>query len=123
MELCFHHGSDPRCLLAKHVALQDSRNNEDARLRDTWLSSVFVRALVEVAQARGVTPEALMGCSAETLSEGPPDGRILLAEFQQLMARAIELTGDPALGLHCGLYASESSFGMISPLVSHAHTL
>ncbi|MEY4575512.1 MAG: hypothetical protein RL701_215 [Pseudomonadota bacterium] len=31
--------------------------------------------------------------------------------------------GDMALGLHCGLHASESSFGLVAPLISHAPTL
>jgi AraC-like DNA-binding protein len=39
------------------------------------------------------------------------------------MARAIQLSGEPALGIHCGLVASESSFGLMGHLVPHAPSL
>jgi AraC-like DNA-binding protein len=46
-----------------------------------------------------------------------------LRAYEALFARAIALTAEPALGLHCGLFASEPSFDLVGPLVSHAHTL
>jgi AraC-like DNA-binding protein len=91
--------------------------------RQTQVSNVLIRALVEVLQRRGVAPERLLGCASDALLSDPADGRVALSEFQALMARAIALTGEPALGLHCGLLASESSFGLMGHLVSHAASL
>ena len=87
------------------------------------ISSVLIRTLVEVAQSRGVAPDTLLGQAASAYLSNPTDRRIPLDEFQALLARAAALAGDPALGLHCGLLASEASFGLMAPLVSHAPTL
>lgn len=87
------------------------------------VSTVLVRALAEVVQQRGISPQALIGGEAEQLFAEPAERRCPLDWFQALFVRAIRLTGDPALGLHCGLHASDSSFGLIAPLVSHAATL
>jgi AraC-like DNA-binding protein len=87
------------------------------------VSSFLIRALVEVVQQRGIAPEALLGCAASSLIDDPTDKRVPIDEYQALLARAIQLTSEPALGLHCGLQASESSFGLMSPLVSYASSL
>ena len=92
-------------------------------LAQTHVSNVLVRALAEVAQRRGVAPETLVGGAAEAIFGAAADGRVTLGEYQALMARAIQLTSDPALGLQCTLIASESSFGLMSPLVGHAASL
>lgn len=84
---------------------------------------VFVHVLADVVRQRGISPDALIERDRQALLAEPAERSLSWAEFQALFARAIELTGDPALGLHCGLYASESSFGLMSPLVSHAPTL
>lgn len=87
------------------------------------VSSVLIRALLDVSQSRGVGPEALLDRDAAALSAEPAAARVSLEHFQTLLERAIELTGEPALGLECGLQASECSFGLMGPLVSHAQTL
>lgn len=81
----------------------------------------MVAATLEVARQRGVSIESLLGDEAR--SARPAEQWISLAEFQELMARAVQLTNEPALGVYCGLQASESNFGVMSPLVSHAPTL
>ncbi len=81
------------------------------------VSGALVGALVDLAQQRGITPEALLGTRADTFE------RVTLQEFQRLLVRAIELTGQPALGLECGLHATEASFGLMGALVSHTMTL
>lgn len=80
---------------------------------------MHVGALVDRVQQLGIAPEVLLGRSLE----GPVGARVPLAEFQRLLLRGIALTGRPALGLECGLHASEASFGLMSPLVSHTTTL
>jgi AraC-like DNA-binding protein len=76
-----------------------------------------------VVQQRGISPAALFDHGTDALYAEPAERSYPLARFQSLFARAIHLTEDPALGLHCGLHASEASFGLMAPLVSHAPTL
>jgi AraC-like DNA-binding protein len=87
------------------------------------VSTILLRALLDVLQQRGVAPEALLGCSFEVLSLELAEQALPIARFQTLLARAVELTGEPALGLLCGLYASDASFGLMAPLTSCAPTL
>jgi AraC-like DNA-binding protein len=87
------------------------------------VSGVLVRGLLEVAQTRGVAPEELLREAESTGVSRLASERISLDDYQALLERAIELTRDPALALQCGLLASESSFGLMAPLVSHAQSL
>lgn len=95
----------------------------DTRAPRPRVSSLMIRSLVEVARGRGVAPDALFGCSADEYFARPDDGWASLDEFQALLARAIRLSEEPALGLYLALEASESSYGVMAPLVSHAQTL
>jgi AraC-like DNA-binding protein len=101
---------------AAHAAAPD----HSAQIR---VSAVLLGALLDVLQQRGVAAEALLGCSFEALPGGPADQSLSIAGFQALLARAIELTGEPALGLSCGLHARDASFGLMAPLASYAPTL
>ncbi|HKP64734.1 MAG TPA: AraC family transcriptional regulator ligand-binding domain-containing protein, partial [Polyangiales bacterium] len=92
-------------------------------LNESHVSTFLLRALVDVVQRRGHAAETLLGEAASALFAEPADRTYPLDSFQALVARAIRLTDDPAIGLHCGLHASESSFGLMSPLISHAPTL
>jgi hypothetical protein len=87
------------------------------------VSFSLVRALLEVVQLRGVSPQSLLGHHVELNKAERTDAYVPRSEFSALLARAISLTGDPALGLHCGLFASEASFGLMAPLVAHAASL
>ena len=80
-----------------------------------------VRPLVEAAQragaprtpllrAAGVTPGALNGL----------DTRISYAALGRLIEAMLELTGDPAFGLHCLGRLSQRAFNPVSGLVYHA---
>jgi AraC-like DNA-binding protein len=87
------------------------------------VATLLLRALADVLQQRGVAPESLLGQRTESLYTEPADRSVPRVWFQSLFARAIELTGDPALGISCGLHASDSSFGLMAPLVGHAPSL
>ena len=87
------------------------------------ISTVMVRALIEVVQQRGVAPEQLLGNASGALQEPADRAFFPRAYFQELLTRALDLTGDPALGLHCGFDASSTSFGLMAPLVGHSPTL
>jgi AraC-like DNA-binding protein len=106
-----------------HVALDlRTSGREDAALQAS-VSGVLVRGLLEVVQGRGVPiHEFLRKTEPEFLSD-LASRRISLDEYQGLLERAIQLTQDPALALQCGLLASESSFGLMCPLVAHAQSL
>jgi AraC-like DNA-binding protein len=83
----------------------------------------LARALTDVVQQRGVSPDALFGEDVDLLFTEPAERWLSRARFQQLMARAIRLTGEPALGLLCVRETSPASFGVMSPLIGNAPTL
>jgi AraC-like DNA-binding protein len=92
--------------------------------RDSMISVGVVRGLVEFVERVGVSSAQLL-CAAGL----PPDRldgddtRLPRAEVYRLIDQAIELSGDPALGLHWGETIGEGTFAPISPLIAHASTL
>jgi AraC-like DNA-binding protein len=103
------------------LLMQPSADTPSAHPASDRVSSFLVRALAEVAQQRSVSAAALLGASADALHHAAPDHAFFPRPwFQSLFDRAVELTGDPALGLSCGLHASATSFGLMSPLVGHS---
>jgi hypothetical protein len=88
------------------------------------VSGVLLRALADVSQQHGVTPEALFQEEAKALMTCEPvEVRVPLAHYRRLLERAIALTGEPAIGLRAGLYASKSAFDLLAPLVAHVPSL
>ncbi len=92
--------------------------------REVKVSGMLVRVLADVLQQRGIAPESwlderLLGA----MSIDAHGLRLPLSQYEALFADAIRLTGDQALGLACGIRASESSFGLLTPLISHSRTL
>ena len=87
------------------------------------VSGVLVRVLADVAQQYGVSPEALLGDRITVMCAPPFEVRISLVEYADLFDRAIRLTGEPALGLICGLSAHDASYDLMAPLVSHMSSL
>lgn len=88
------------------------------------VSGILVRVLADVALRYDVTPAALFQRDAERfIASEPMQLRIPLPEYRALIARAIALTGDAALGLRCGLTASDAAFDLFAPLVSHVQSL
>jgi AraC-like DNA-binding protein len=88
------------------------------------VSFVLVRAFVEVVERAGVGREQLLATTQVDL--GRLDGRearLEFAEFARLQLRALDLTGDEALGLHIGEQASEAAFDLVAHLIVHAPTL
>jgi AraC-like DNA-binding protein len=88
------------------------------------LSAVLVRVIVEAVERTGVLRGDLLGpigIDAGRLAD--VHGRFELHEFADLQTRAIELTGDDALGLHAAEHVTEAAFDLLAHLVSHAPTL
>jgi AraC-like DNA-binding protein len=85
---------------------------------------MVLRALADVVVRVGIAPRDVFQSEETMLAmSDPTDLRVPLPEYRRLLARAIALTGDPALGLRCALQASESAFDLLAPLVAHAPTL
>jgi AraC-like DNA-binding protein len=87
------------------------------------VSIALLRALVEVGQQRGVSAEALLGDDAHLLFAEPAERWLPRARFEALLARALQLTAEPALGLYVGLQPSSASFGVMATLIGHAPSL
>ncbi len=87
------------------------------------VSIVLVRVLVDAVERAGIDRGLLVGGrhDRDWLADGSV--RVGVAEYDALQARAIELAGDEALGLHIAEQASDGSFDLLAPLISHAPTL
>ncbi|MGD8862213.1 MAG: AraC family transcriptional regulator ligand-binding domain-containing protein [Myxococcales bacterium] len=71
-----------------------------------------------------VAPQTLLVEVAPSLSSREPfEVRLPVSDFGALLERAVALTGDPAIGLRCGLHASEAAFDLMAPLIAHVPTL
>jgi AraC-like DNA-binding protein len=102
--------ADPAPDLAAHVAPE--------------VSGVLLRVLADVALKRDVPLAVLFQSDAERFMASDPLAlHIPLAEYRALLHRALVLTGEPALGLHCGASASEAAFDLLAPLIAHVPTL
>jgi AraC-like DNA-binding protein/NAD(P)-dependent dehydrogenase (short-subunit alcohol dehydrogenase family) len=88
------------------------------------VSGVLIRALADVVMQAGIAPDSLFQREERRLATSEPtDVRMPLPAYRALLARAMALTGDPAIGLRCALHASEAAFDLLAPLVAHVLTL
>jgi AraC-like DNA-binding protein len=93
-------------------------------LPESTVSMRVVRPLVEAAQRAGAPRKPLLSAvplAPEALNS--LDARISLVELYRLLEAVLELTGDPAFGLHCMERLSPRAFNPISDLVYHAPDL
>jgi len=117
----------PSILQLRMVAAADSRSTEGGA-RDASgepsVSGVLVRALAVTLMRYELEPAALGEGVSEVLASGVPlDVRVPLPIFGRVLERAASLTGEPCIGLLCGVEASESAFDLFAPLVAHVATL
>jgi AraC-like DNA-binding protein len=88
------------------------------------VSTVMVRVLVDAVERAGVSRDELLADQKiEWTRLRDPHGRFDLEEFFPLQIRAIELTGDEALGLHLAESLHDGAFDIIGHLIAHAPTL
>jgi AraC-like DNA-binding protein len=88
------------------------------------VSILLVRALVEVVEQLGVDRRRLFERTQfdpRRIEDG--DARATLAEYDALIESALDVTGDPALGLHIGETTSATAHSLAGHLVAHAPTL
>ncbi len=88
------------------------------------ISTIFVRALIEAVEAAGAPVEEFLreaGISSPQFAT--PYGWVEVAEFDRLTCRAVELTGDPAFGLHWVERSPVTKFDLLAMVIAHAPTL
>lgn len=88
------------------------------------LSILVVRALVQGVERAGVARDAFLaaaGYDAAWLEES--ETRVSIAEYDRLVQLAIELSGDPALGLHMAETADSTTYSLVAHLISYAKTM
>ena len=91
---------------------------------DSTVSSRVVTELVKAVERAGVSKAEFV--RAARIQPGwleSDDVRLRRAEVLELCRVALELTGDPALGLHWGEWLTANAFNLVSHLLAHASTL
>jgi AraC-like DNA-binding protein len=100
------------------------RATESCRADRATLSIRLVRATVETADRLGIAPAHFLRLGQfDAARLEAEEGRITPAEFSRLCELLLELSGDPALGMHEGLRMTGASFNIVASLVVHAATL
>ncbi|MDD1976674.1 MULTISPECIES: AraC family transcriptional regulator [Pseudomonas] len=94
------------------------------RMRLGDLSVGFIQSLSEALQQRGIEPTTLLqryGLDAARLGEA--GARLSIPRYMHLGHAAIELTGDPALGLQMGAISRLSQAGLAGVTAAQAPTV
>jgi len=110
-----------------HAAVDGSlagRAEDSGRAERSTISIRVVRGLVAAVEELGV-PRAVFLRAAELRSEqlASAEARVTRAEMFRLCELAMDLTADPAFGLHWGERPTAFAFNPLSDLVAHAATL
>ncbi|HKP62851.1 MAG TPA: AraC family transcriptional regulator ligand-binding domain-containing protein [Polyangiales bacterium] len=87
------------------------------------VSTVMVRSLAGVIRERVKAPQGVSLGVIDQICAESAERMFPFSELQTLLADAVRKTGEPALGLHWGMHAKSSSFGLMTPLISYAATL
>jgi AraC-like DNA-binding protein len=88
------------------------------------VSILMVRALVQALEQVGVSRSQLFAAvSVDPHWLGDCHARLSDAEYERMQLAALELSGDPALGLHMGEQARASTYDVLGHLTEHATTL
>ena len=89
------------------------------------VSGILLRVLADVVSQYGVDLDEVFAEHIHFVQSDidPLQVRIPLAQFRRLLRRAVSLTGEPAIGLHCGLNASGPTFDLFCPLIRGAQSL
>ena len=88
------------------------------------VSVLLIRGLVEQLEQVGITREKFLeSAEFDVRRLEQSDGRASSQEYQALQELALDLSGDAALGLHMGEFASATTYSLAAHLVGHAITL
>ncbi len=89
-----------------------------------FVSVIFVRAIVSELQSRGLSPaHALAGIGVRDDQLNDLRARFSYADMDRIIEKAIDLTGDPGLGLSIGMNAPESMLQVLGHLIVSCRTL
>jgi AraC-like DNA-binding protein len=89
-----------------------------------FVSVIMVRGLLSALKATGIEPEQgarLLGLEPEQLAD--PQARISFEQYDQIVTKALEITGDPGLGLTLAESAPESMLQLLGYLLMSCQTL
>jgi AraC-like DNA-binding protein len=93
-------------------------------VRESMLSVRVVRGIAEAVEQAGVSRARLFAAAQfDGALLDCPEVSVPRAEVYRICELAIELTRDPALGLHWGERLSASTFNPLSHLIAHSETL
>lgn len=110
--------------MAAHDARVTAKREDRNPAKGPEVSGILIRALADISMRYDVSPATLVNGETDALSNcAPLDVRLPLEVFGRMLRRAGELTGERSIGLLCGLDASESSFDLMAPLISHVSSL
>lgn len=102
----------------------ESRAFHPVIVRDPSVSMRVLRGLIEAVEHAGVSQAALLeGADIEAEEIETADASLPCSELYSLIERALDLTDDPALGLHWAERLSGKTFSPVSYLVAHSATL
>jgi len=88
------------------------------------VSMRVIRKLVEVVEQTGVARDAFLRTAGLRLEQlDSIDARVSRLEAHRIHELALDVTGDPALGLHWAERVGPNTFGPLSYLVAHAPDL
>ncbi|MDB4986921.1 MAG: AraC family transcriptional regulator, partial [Myxococcaceae bacterium] len=83
-----------------------------------------VRGLIEAVEQAGISGHALLSAAQLGLEQlDAPDAMWPRSTLSQLCELALDLTNDPALGLHWAERVTEGTFALLSPLIAHSSSL
>jgi AraC-like DNA-binding protein len=92
--------------------------------RESTVSVRVVRSMLDTLEQMGVSRQTfLSGASVDLVQIARPEARISRLQLYGLVERALEITGDPAFGLHWGERISDGPLAPVSYLMAHAPSL
>lgn len=106
------------------TASSPSSRAQNGGTREPTVSMLVVRGLVEIAAQAGAVPQQLLrAAQLDPAQLDSTDARVPRSKVYRLCELALDLTGDPALGLHWAERVGEGSFVPVSHVMAHSATL
>jgi AraC-like DNA-binding protein len=88
------------------------------------VSVTLVQTLLEAVERAGGDPDALLAeCGLDRSLIEAPSARFDAARYDALHERALDVTGDPALGLHLAEHARLAAFHLVGFLTANCRTI
>lgn len=101
-----------------------SNTSSIASRRKNALPAAYLRLVLEITTDRGIEPrKVLRGTRLRAAMLDAPDFRVAAAEAARIVFNAIELTGDPSLGLEFGLRTKPTTHGYLGYAAMSCNTL